>query len=208
LLDEPLAALDAATKAKIIDDLRLWNRAHRIPILYVTHSRDEVFALGERVIVLDTGRIVAQGTPHDVIEAPHQETVAQLVGFENIFEAVVESVHPERGTMTCRIAGDGAPVLLETPLVRGGVGSPLRVGIRAGDILLATVPPVGLSARNVIPGRITSLDQRDVIVCARVKCRVEMEVHLTLAARDSLQLAPGREVWLVIKTHSCHLMQK
>lgn len=208
LLDEPLAALDAATKAKIIDDLRLWNRAHRIPILYVTHSRDEVFALGERVIVLDTGRIVAQGTPHDVIEAPQQETVAQLVGFENIFEAVVESVHPERGTMTCRIAGDGAPVLLETPLVRGGVGSPLRVGIRAGDILLATVPPVGLSARNVIPGRITSLDQRDVIVCARVKCRVEMEVHLTLAARDSLQLAPGREVWLVIKTHSCHLMQK
>jgi ABC-type molybdate transport system ATPase subunit len=41
-----------------------------------------------------------------------------------------------------------------------------------------------------------------------VKCRVEMEVHLTLAARDSLQLAPGREVWLVIKTHSCHLMRK
>jgi molybdate transport system ATP-binding protein len=207
LLDEPLAALDAATKAKIIDDLRAWNQAHRIPILYVTHSREEVFALGERVIVLDAGRIVAQGTPHEVIEAPQQETVAQLVGFENIFDAIVEAVRPERGTMTCRIAGDGAPVLLETPLVRAGVGSALRVGIRAGDILLATSPPVGLSARNVIPGRITSLEQRDVIVCARVKYRVEIEVHLTLAARDSLQLAPGREVWLVIKTHSCHLMQ-
>jgi molybdate transport system ATP-binding protein len=208
LLDEPLAALDAATKAKIIDDLRQWNQAHRIPILYVTHSREEVFALGERVIVLDAGRIVAQGTPHEVIEAPQQETVAQLVGFENIFDATVESVHPERGNMTCRIAGEGGPVLLETPLVRVGVGSALRVGIRAGDILLATVPPVGLSARNVIPGHITALDQRDVIVCARVKCRVEIEIHLTLAARDSLQLAPGREVWLVVKTHSCHLMQK
>ncbi|HXA65537.1 MAG TPA: ATP-binding cassette domain-containing protein, partial [Bryobacteraceae bacterium] len=213
LLDEPLAALDAATKTKIIDDLRSWNQAHRIPILYVTHSRDEVFALGERVIVLDAGRIVAQGTPHEVITAPLQETVAQLVGFENIFDAIVESVHPARGTMTCkitscRIAADGGPVLLETPLVRGGVGSALRVGIRAGDILLATAPPVGLSARNVIPGRIISLEQRDVIVTARVKCRVEMEVHLTLAARDSLQLAPGREVWLVIKTHSCHLMQQ
>src|SRR6202140_865419 len=148
LLDEPLAALDAATKAKIIDDLRQWNQAHRIPILYVTHSREEVFALGEGVIVLDAGRIVSKGTPHEVIEAPLQETVAQLLGFENIFDAVVESVHPERGTMTCRIAGDGAPVLLETPLVRGGVGSALRVGIRAGDILLATVPPVGLGGRN------------------------------------------------------------
>ena len=207
LLDEPLAALDAAAKRMIIEDLREWNQAHRIPILYVTHSREEVFALGERVIVLDAGRIVAQGTPHEVIEAPRQETVAQLVGVENIFDAVVEAVHPERGTMTCRVTGDGGPVVLETPLVRGGVGSPLRVGIRAGDILLATSPPVGLSARNVIPGRIASLEQRDVIVIARVKCRVEMEVHLTLAARDSLQLVPGKEVWLVIKTHSCHLMQ-
>jgi molybdate transport system ATP-binding protein len=208
LLDEPLAALDTPTKARIINDLREWNRAHRIPILYVTHSREEVFALGERVIVVHAGRIAAQGTPHEVMTAPLQETAAQLVGFENVFDAIVESVRPERGTMTCRVAGDGGPVLLETPLVRGGVGSPLRVGIRAGDILLATVPPVGLSARNVIPGRIASLEQRDVIVCARVKCRVEMEVHLTLAARESLQLAAGGEVWLVIKTHSCHLMQR
>jgi len=207
LLDEPLAALDAATKAQIIEDLRAWNRAHRIPILYVTHSREEVFALGERVIVLDAGRIVARGTPHEVMMAPMQQTVAQLVGFENIFDAIVEAVRPERGTMNCRIAGDGGSLVLETPLVRGGVGAALRVGIRAGDILLATSAPVGLSARNVIPGRIQSLEQRDVIVSALVRCRVEMEVHLTLAARDSLQLAPGKEVWLVIKTHSCHLMQ-
>ena len=208
LLDEPLAALDAITKAKIIDDLRTWNQEHRTPILYVTHSREEVFALGENLLVLDAGKIVAQGTPHEVIEAPQQETVAQLVGFENVFDAVVEAVRPERGTMTCRIAGDGGPVLLETPLVRGGVGTALRVGIRAGDILLATSAPVGLSARNIIPGRITALVQRDVIVSARVKYRIEMEVHLTMAARDSLRLAPGQEVWLVIKTHSCHLMQK
>jgi len=210
LLDEPLAALDAATKAKIIDDLREWNRIHRIPILYVTHSREEVFALGERVLVLDAGRIVAQGTPHEVVMAPLQETVAQLVGFENTFDATVEAVHPERGTMRVALTttGQTGPVLLETPLVRAGVGSSLRVGIRAGDILLATSLPQGLSARNVLPGRVLSLQQRDVIVCARVFCRLEMEVHLTLAARDALQLAPGREVWLVIKTHSCHLMQK
>jgi molybdate transport system ATP-binding protein len=208
LLDEPLAALDAPTKTKIIDDLRQWNRTHNIPILYVTHSREEVFALGERLIVLDAGHIVAQGTPHEVLSAPHIETVAQLAGFENVFDAVVEAVRPERGTMTCRIAGDAGGVLLETPLIRGGVGASLRVGIRAGDILLATSPPIGLSARNVIPGRIQSLEQHDVIISACVKCRVEMEVHLTLAARDSLELAPGKEVWLVIKTHSCHLMQK
>jgi len=208
LMDEPLAALDAPTKARIMEDLREWNRAHGIPILYVTHSREEVFALGERVIVLDGGRVLAQGTPHEVLNAPHMETVAQLAGFENIFDAVVEVVRPERGTMTCRIPGEAGGVVLETPLVRGGVGSTLRVGIRAGDILLAISPPTGLSARNLIPGRIQSLEQRDVIVSAQVRSRVLMEVHLTMAARDSLGLVPGKEVWLVIKTHSCHLMRR
>lgn len=208
LLDEPLAALDAPTKAHIIDDLREWNRIHAIPILYVTHSREEVFALGERVIVLQAGRIVAQGTPHEVMAAPMQETVAQLAGFENIFDAVVDAVSPERGTMTCCLSGGDGRLSLETPMVRGGTGTAMRIGIRAGDILLATSPPSGLSARNVIPGRIVSLVQRDVMISARVKCGVEMEVHLTLAARDSLQLDSGREVWLVIKTHSCHLMQR
>jgi molybdate transport system ATP-binding protein len=204
LLDEPLAALDAVTKSKIVDDLRAWNQEHHVPIVYVTHSREEVFALGERVIVLENGRPVAQGTPHEVMSAPRMETVAQLAGFENIFDATVIAAHQERGTMLCRLSE--TRVEIETPLVRAGVGSGLRVGIRAGDILLASLPPVGLSARNIIPGRVVSLAQRDVIVVAKVNCGVEMEVHLTLAARDSLQLQPGREVWLVVKTHSCHLM--
>ncbi len=204
LLDEPLAALDAVTKSKIVDDLRAWNHEHDVPIVYVTHSREEVFALGERVIVLENGRVIAHGTPHEVMSAPRLETVAQLAGFENIFDVTVVAAHEDRGTMVCQLSG--TKVEIETPLVRADVGSGLRVGIRAGDILLASLPPVGLSARNIIPGRVVSLAQRDVIVVAKVNCGVEMEVHLTLAARDSLQLQPGREVWLVVKTHSCHLM--
>jgi len=215
LLDEPLAALDAATKAKILDDLRRWNQAHRIPILYVTHSREEVLALGERVLVMEQGCIIAQGTPHEVLSAPLLETVAQLAGFENIFDATVWLVHEDRGTLTCQIATCRLPadkpgqfVLLETPLIRAEMGSRVRVGIRAGDILLAIVKPEGLSARNVIAGQIVSVERRDMIISARVDCGIEMEVHLTLAARDALQLAAGRDVWLVIKTHSCHLMKK
>jgi molybdate transport system ATP-binding protein len=210
MLDEPLAALDTATKSKIFDDLRRWNQVHGIPILYVTHSRDEVIALGERVLVMEQGHIIAQGTPHQVLTAPLQETVAQLAGFENIFDATVWLVHEDRGTMTCRLTGNkpGIFVLLETPLVRADQGSPLRIGIRAGDILLATTKPVGLSARNVIPGRLVSLERRDMIISARVDCGVEVDVHLTLAARDALKLKEGIEVWVVIKTHSCHLMRR
>jgi molybdate transport system ATP-binding protein len=204
LLDEPLAALDAATKSKIIEDLRAWNAAHEIPILYVTHNREEVFALGDRVLVLENGRIIADGTPHAVMAAPRRESLAQLIGFENIFHAKVAATNQARGTMTCRLADSS--VELETPLVRAETGSALLVGIRAGDILLATVPPQGLSARNILPGKVLSLEQRDVIVAAQVNCGVEMEVHLTLAARDSLNLQPASQVWLIVKTHSCHLM--
>jgi len=105
--------------------------------------------------------------------------------------------------MACRLAPN---LLLETPLVHAEIGSKLRVGIRAGDILLATRLAGELSARNILPGKLVSLSQRDVIIDARVNCGVEFEVELTLAARDALQLVPGKEVWLVVKTHSCHLM--
>src|SRR5260370_11619891 len=65
LLDEPLAALDASTKASILGDLRRWNEAHGIPILYVTHSREELIALGERVLVMEQSRIIEQHKSHD-----------------------------------------------------------------------------------------------------------------------------------------------
>jgi molybdate transport system ATP-binding protein len=204
LLDEPLAALDMPVRMKIAEDLRKSIQSLPIPVLYVTHSRDEVFMLGERMLMLERGKIIAEGTPHQVMSAPRSETVAQLAGFENVFDAEVTSIREERGTMTCKLGE--RKVELETPLVRAEVGSKLRVGVSAGDVLLATSAPVGLSARNILPGKLVSLWQRDMIVVARVDCGVEMSVHLTLAARDALQLSPGRPVWLIVKTHSCHLL--
>jgi molybdate transport system ATP-binding protein len=205
LLDEPLSALDRPTKSSLVGDLREWNQNHRVPILFVTHNGEEVFALGDEVVMMDGGKIVAQGLPHDVMRAPRLETVANLAGFENIFDARVLALHEARGTMTCHLRK--GTVELETPLVRAEVGSLLRVGIQAGDLLLATEEPHGLSARNILPGTIRRLAQRDVIVAAIIECGgTDFEVHLTLAARDALQLSPGKAVWVVVKTHSCHLM--
>ena len=205
LLDEPMSALDRNTKSRILDDLRTWNEAHAVPILYVTHEREEVYALGDRVLVLEAGKIVADGTPHDVLSRPQRESVAQLAGFENIFDCSVGAAHSEQGTMTCRI--DGSQVTLEVPLTRVGVGKPVRVGVRAGDILLASSQPHDLSARNVIAGKIKSLRQQDVTVIAEVDCGAIFTVHVTPGARLSLGLETGKPVWLVLKTYSCHVLQ-
>ena len=67
LLDEPLAALDRPTRMKIIDDLRAWNVEHKVPILYVTHSMREALALGERVLIMEQGNVVAEGTPSELL---------------------------------------------------------------------------------------------------------------------------------------------
>src|SRR6185437_11256231 len=203
LLDEPLTALDVPAKSAIMEDLRAWNEMRKIPVLYVTHNRDEVFALGGQVVVLDQGRNIAQGTPHAVMTIPRQEKIAQLAGFENIFGATVIAVNEGRGTMTCRVTQN---LDMETPLVRAETGAKVRVGISAGDILLATERPSGISAQNILPGKLITLTQQDVILTATVDIGIRLAVHLTLAARDSLGLRPGSDVWLIVKTHSCHLM--
>jgi molybdate transport system ATP-binding protein len=209
LLDEPLSALDPATKAGIMEDLRMWNAQHRIPILYVTHSREEVFALGERVVALEQGRVVAEGSPLDVLSAPRTEAIAGWMGLENIFDAKVTALHERQGTMLCCIgeAAKAGPEL-EVPLGRSLVGDRVRIGIGAGEILVANKVPEGLSARNVLKGELKSLTRRDVMLVAEVDCGVPFEVHLTPGAQESLALEPGNTVWLVIKTYSCHLLQR
>ena len=203
LLDEPLAGLDAPTRSRLMQDLRAWNAEQRIPILLVTHSREEVFALAEKVVVLENGRVVAQGTPEQALEAAQRESVASLAGYENVFDAKVTALHRESGTMTCILSG--TRLSLEAPLGRVSEGTRVRIGIRAGDILLATAKPDQISARNVLRGTVKSVDQVDVTVTARVDCGAIFETHLTPGARDALALAPSREVWIVVKTHSCRV---
>ena len=205
MLDEPLTALDAETKSKIVADLRAWNREREVPILYVTHQREEVFALGDHVIALEGGHIVAQGSPQNVLHRPQLESVAQLAGFENILEASLVAEHLEQGTMTVRSGNSGFQ--LEVPLTRILQSQAMRIGIRAGDILLASTEPVGLSARNVFSGTVVSLEQRGVMVIARVNCGAVLEVHLTPAARAALKLEVGARTWVVMKTYSCLVLQ-
>jgi molybdate transport system ATP-binding protein len=213
LLDEPLSALDLTTQTRIIADLRIWNATHRIPVLYVTHAHREVFALGERVIVLQQGAIVADGTPQDVLDAPELETIAQLAGFENLLDARVLERRPDIGTMHCRL--EHTLTDIEVPLTNVSTNASsladtpnVRIAIRAGDILIANEQPRGLSARNILAASIVSLRREGAMVIVIADAAgARFEVHVTPGALASLGLTEGQPIWLVIKTHSCRLVR-
>jgi molybdate transport system ATP-binding protein len=204
LLDEPLTGLDAQLKSSIIDDLRAWNSAQRIPIVYVTHSREEVDALGERMIAVDHGRVIDSGPPQQVLDAPRRMRLAQAVGFENLFRGNVTGLRETDGVMRIRL--EASECEIEIPLGDAAPGDLVGVAVRAGDILLATERPRGLSARNVLEGRIDSVEQRGTIVVTRVDCGVIFTVLVTPGAARALELSRERKVWLVLKTHSCHVV--
>src|SRR5262252_6193331 len=145
LLDEPLTGMDSGLRQSILQDLREWNAANRIPILYVTHNREEVDAIGERVVALVDGRVRETGLPRNVLDAPRAAALAQAAGFENLLSARVTEHRENDGVMHVEL--DAADCGLEVPLSSAGLGEMVQVAIRAGDILLATEAPRALSAR-------------------------------------------------------------
>lgn len=203
LLDEPLSALDYATKQSLIGDLRRINRERRIPALYVTHDRVEAAALGEKIVVLNRGSIIATGTPVEVFEAPRAMQVALLSGVENVFTALVRETTPSNGTMQVQV-GDCD---LSVPLGHCSSGDTVRLGIRAGDILLANEEPKGVSARNVLAATVTAIEKSGADALVSVNCGCLFVASLTPQAILDLKVEVGARVWLLIKTHSCHLLE-
>jgi molybdate transport system ATP-binding protein len=205
LLDEPLTALDFDIQSRIIDDLRRWNERRRIPVLYVTHTHREVYALGEQVIVIGNGRVLATGVPHAVLEHPTHPLVANLAGFENLLDGEVLERDEAGGTMRVRLGTSGPD--LEVPIADLPSGSAVTIGIRAGDILLANEPPHGLSALNIIEASLAATRREGPAIVADVRTMTDtrLVVHVTPRAFERLGLHTGGRVWVAVKTYSCRI---
>jgi molybdate transport system ATP-binding protein len=206
LLDEPLSALDEAIKMEIVSDLKEFNRETRLPILYVTHSRDEALTLGERALVFERGRVVARGEPHEVFGAPVKASVARLTGVENMFDGRVLSRSESASTMLVELLGvAGGACRVEVPLGRARTGESVSVAVRSGDILLATEELRGLSARNQFAGRISLIERRSEQTLVHVESGVHWIASVTRQSLEELRLEVGKTVWLAFKTYSCRI---
>jgi molybdate transport system ATP-binding protein len=208
LLDEPLSALDLATKSRILDELLTWVKDRPIPILYVTHDREEIFSAAQHILILENGKIIAEGAPDTTLLNPRTLQIARSAVFENIFRADVVSQDESSGTMSCDIGG----IILDCPLPQPAPGPKVDIAIRAGDILLAIEEPRGISARNILLGSVARLTRREHVVAVDVRLgnadrNVTLISHVTPQAVTSLALTEGKRVWVILKTHSCHVLR-
>jgi molybdate transport system ATP-binding protein len=204
LLDEPLSALDAHTKAQILEDLVAWSNENPVPVLYVTHDREEIFSAAKNVLVMDGGKIVSEGAPATALEARRSMLRQRDSGMENVLKARVVARNEQAGTMTCDVAGE----IVECVLPHGVVGESVAISVAADDILLATVRPEGISARNLLRGRVKKTWRKDRSVAVEVACGGAVFVaHVTPAAQESLGVVEGKDVWLVFKTHSVQVVR-
>ncbi|MFQ5860596.1 MAG: molybdenum ABC transporter ATP-binding protein [Dehalococcoidia bacterium] len=204
LLDEPFSALDAELRRRLRRELRARLQGWQLPVVLVAHDQEDVLALAHRVVVLDGGRVVAEGVPLEVLGRPSAPTVARLVGVENVLEAEVVEHHPVEGTMTCRVG----ETCLEVPSAAVRPGERVLLGLRATDVLVAVQRPQGISARNVLPGSVQDLvavghDLEVVIDCGGVTLRA----RLTPGAVTELGLAPGSSAWAILKATAFSIVE-
>jgi molybdate transport system ATP-binding protein len=218
LLDEPFAALDAELRRTLREELRAMLVHTPIPVILVTHDREEVLALADTIQVLEQGRVIAQGEPLGVLGQPGQVRVARLVGVENLFQLHVTSRHPQDGTMTCTNASLRLEVPLDNPWVNSNgesasllstVDEWVTVGIRASDVILSSKELTGSSVRNCFPGEVTTVTLQPPGYEVTLNCSGELlRAHITGAALAEMSITPGQTLWAAFKASSCFLLTK
>lgn len=205
LLDEPLASLDVGLKERIIPYLLRIRDEWELPGLYVTHNVGEALALAGEVMLLRDGGIESRGAPLELLSSPGLTREAEA-GIENLLQGRVLSHDEPAGITRVELAGG---LVIAAPLAtERAVGWPATVAVRAEDILVATEPVRGISARNVYEARIAAIDRtgRDMTLRCEVAGGRSLLVRLTPAAVAALGLSAGRSVWLAIKSHSVRLV--
>jgi len=200
LMDEPLAALDDARKAEILPYVERLRDETKIPIVYVSHSVAEVARLASAVVVLNAGRVAASGPTGEIMQRLDLLPDEQRAEGGAVIEATVAR-HDDALALTMLGSGAGE---IRVPRLDLPKGAPVRLRIRARDVIVATERPRGLSALNILPGRIAALGQgAGGSVEVRIDCNgTPVLSQVTRQSARALDLAPGRDVFAVVKTVS------
>ncbi|MNV54386.1 putative osmoprotectant uptake system ATP-binding protein YehX [compost metagenome] len=197
LMDEPLAALDAQRKAEVLPYLDRLHRSLDIPMLYVSHAIDEVARLAEHMVLMQEGRVLAQGRTDALIvrlDLPlaHGDTAATVI------EGTVQQ-HDALDHITT-VAFRGGQLLLVSPTARVA-GETIRLRVQARDVSLALTAPCDSSILNVLPATVVELseDSPGQLMVALDAGATRLLARVTQRSAQALGLVPGKPVFAQVK---------
>ena len=200
LLDEPLSALDAATRATATGHLREALAASALPAVLVTHDFAEAALLADEIAVLDHGRIVQRGTAAMLASAPASAFVARFAG------AIVLTGTARAVAGMTEVALDGGGTIAAADRGGGPVAAivfPWEIGLEPPG-----AAPHGASARNRLHARVQSVTELGGRVRVGLDAGQPLSAEITVAAAAELGLAPGREVLATWKATATRLVAR
>lgn len=208
LLDEPLSALDAPTRARLRTELRRILVRAGVPTVVVTHDRAEALALGDRVVVLIDGRPHQVGPAAEVFDRPLDADVARAVGVETATPAVVTAT--DGPLVRLDVAGTPLTALLTgSPAVVPEVGDAVVVCIRAEDVALELPGHDRPSSpRNHLRGTVSTVAAEGPLVRVDLDVGFGLAAYITRPALEELGLRPGTEVIAAVKSPAVHLVAR
>ena len=200
LLDEPLASLDVARREEVLPYLVALRDRLSIPMVYVSHQFEEVLRLATHLVLLEGGRVLAEGPVDEMSLYPVLQGIIgpDLVGA--VVEGLVTRVNTETGSAEIAL-GTGT---LQVSLRDVPVGARVRLQLLARDVILATQPVQGLSVRNALASTVIAIAD-DWFGAALVRVDVGGAIVLARITQDALRalrLRPGDAVWTLIKAVS------
>ncbi|KEY57444.1 molybdenum ABC transporter ATP-binding protein ModC [Serratia sp. DD3] len=199
LMDEPLASLDIPRKRELLPYLERLAKQVNIPILYVSHSMDEILRLAQQVMVLDNGQVRAVGGVEEVWASSALRPWLQREDQSSVLSVSVIKRH-EHYAMSALALGDQ---LLWVSAIDLPIGTRLRIRINAADVSLVLQPPTNSSIRNILPAKV--LECLDVDGQVEVKLAIGEHIlwaRITPWARDDLTIKPGQWLYAQVKSVS------
>lgn len=201
LLDEPLASLDTALKAKIIPYLTRVRDEFRIPMLCVTHDRFEALALADEIVVLVNGQVLQAGPVLDVFNRPASADVAKIAGVETLQPGIIADVN--EGLATVKIHD-----MTLTALAPATGTREVFVCIRGEDVILQREAAVASSVRNRLSARIVALRTEGALVRVELDAGFPLFALVTRPACTELALREGEQITALIKAPAIHLVPR
>lgn len=204
LMDEPLASLDGARKAEILPFIQRLRDELGLPIIYVSHSLEEVVRLADVMVLIDAGRVAASGDVGDITSRLDLYPLTGRYEAGSVLEAVVKEQDERYGlTILDTPGGD-----IRVPQLALPVGRSIRLRIRARDVALAIEKPSGTSFQNILMGTVKEIGDNistrgDAAAEAMVEISVDigapLRVRITRKSLDELGLEAGSSVYAMIK---------